>query len=63
MRCKKCGTDNPDYRKCCINCYAFLEGWTINNVTGDFGYRGGNGFFYKSKEAYLERIKKQGGRV
>lgn len=52
MRCKKCGKENAEMKKCCSSCGAFLEGYTFNNVTAEFGYRGGDGNFYKSKEDY-----------
>lgn len=52
MRCKRCGEENPGMRKCCIRCGAFLEGYAVNNVTGEYGYRGADGLFYKDEEAY-----------
>jgi hypothetical protein len=33
-------------------CGAFLEGWTHNNVTGEYGYRGADGIMYRSEEHY-----------
>ena len=53
MRCKKCGTENAPLKKCCDTCGAFLAGYTINNVTGEYGYRDEDGKFYY--EAPTER--------
>lgn len=55
MTCKKCGTDNGTCKKTCINCGACLEGYTFNNVTGEYGYRGSDGYFYHSEEEYKNR--------
>lgn len=52
MICKKCGAVNSDMRKCCMKCGSFLEGWTVNNITRQYGYRGADGFFYKSEDDY-----------
>lgn len=43
MNCKNCGTDNAPLKKVCTNCQQFLEGRTINNVTGQRGYRHADG--------------------
>lgn len=45
MRCNKCGYDNAPVKRCCSNCGSFLEGRTINNVTGEVGYRNADGSF------------------
>lgn len=45
MICKQCGKENGFAKKCCSSCGAFLEGWTINNVTGEYGYRDKDGGF------------------
>jgi len=45
MICKQCGKDNGFAKKCCSRCGAFLEGRTINNVTGKMGYRHADGSF------------------
>jgi hypothetical protein len=50
MECKKCGESNAELKKTCSYCGAFLEGHTINNVTGEWGYRDSNGIFYPDKE-------------
>ena len=50
MKCNNCGKDNPPVKKCCQQCGDILEGTTLNNVTGEPGYRGGDGVFYSSKE-------------
>lgn len=42
----------PDAKRTCSECGAFLEGYTLNNVTGKYGYRGADGDFYKSEEEY-----------
>lgn len=52
MVCKVCGAENPDVKRCCSECGSFLEGYTVNNVTGEYGYRGADGNFYKSQELY-----------
>ena len=50
MKCKQCGEENVDAKRTCSRCGAFLEGYTLNNVTGEYGYRGADGYFYKSEE-------------
>jgi hypothetical protein len=50
MKCKRCGAENGDAKRTCGACGAFLEGYTLNNVTGEYGYRGADGNFYKSEE-------------
>ena len=52
MKCKRCGAEMPDAKRTCLECGAFLEGYTLNNVTGEYGYRGADGNFYKSEEEY-----------
>lgn len=52
MKCINCGAENPDARKTCMECGAVLEGRTVNNLTGEYGYRGGDGKFYKSEDDY-----------
>lgn len=52
MICKKCRADNAPIKKCCARCGSFLVGMTINNVTGEYGYRGDDGLFYDSEEEY-----------
>lgn len=52
MVCKRCGAENPDTKRCCGDCGAFLEGYTLNNVTGKYGYRGGDGGWYNNEEEY-----------
>ena len=52
MKCKQCGEENGDAKRTCSRCGAFLEGYTQNNVTGEYGYRGADGNFYKSEEEY-----------
>ncbi len=55
MICKKCGEENGDAKRTCCRCGAFLEGYAINNVTGEYGYRGADGGWYQSEEDYLAR--------
>lgn len=55
MKCKQCGEENGDAKMTCSRCGAFLEGYTLNNVTGEYGYRGANGGWYKSEEEYHAR--------
>lgn len=57
MKCKHCGANNGECRKTCCVCGEILEGYTINNVTGEYGYRGGDGLFYKSYESYSDKCK------
>ena len=56
MKCKRCGTENPDAKRTCMECGAILEGYTFNNVTGEYGYRGADGNFYKNESGYRARI-------
>lgn len=50
MKCKKCNTNNAPVKKTCSNCGAFLEGYTLNNVTGKYGYRNADGSFTNHKD-------------
>ena len=59
MICKKCGKMNAPAKRCCSHCGSFLEGYTVNNVTGEYGYRGGDGGWYKNEQEYLNKIKAQ----
>ena len=52
MKCKQCGEENGDAKRTCSRCGAFLDGYTLNNVTGEYGYRGADGNFYKSEDEY-----------
>lgn len=47
MDCPKCGASNAPLKKCCSNCGSILTGWTVNNVTGEHGYRNPDGSFTK----------------
>lgn len=51
MKCKKCGHENSDIKRCCESCGSFLEGWTINNTTGKYGYRTSTGEFLSPDKA------------
>jgi len=48
--CQECGKHNAPCKRTCIRCGAFLEGWTVNNVTGEFGYRHADGRFERAKD-------------
>uniref|UniRef100_A0A6M3MCZ2 Putative Ran binding protein n=1 Tax=viral metagenome TaxID=1070528 RepID=A0A6M3MCZ2_9ZZZZ len=50
QKCKRCGEMNAPLKKTCIRCGAFLEGYTINNATGKYGYRHANGTFTLNKD-------------
>ena len=56
MICKKCGKGNAPAKRCCSSCGAFLEGYTFNNVTGEYGYRGGDGGWYINETEYKNKI-------
>ncbi len=57
MKCKKCGEKNGSLKKTCTRCGAFLEGYTINNVTGKYGYRGSDGQFYESEADFCDKLR------
>jgi len=57
MICKECGEDSSPLKKTCSNCGAFLEGRTINNVTGKSGYRTNEGDFIPDKQENAELNK------
>ena len=64
MICKKCGHENSDIKRCCESCGSILEGWTIKNTTGKYGYRTSAGEFLpsdkaKEKEKLLDDTKLQ----
>ena len=43
-------------KRTCQHCGSFLEGYTVNNVTGEFGYRGGDGGWYINETEYKNKI-------
>ena len=43
-------------KRTCQYCGSFLEGYTVNNVTGEFGYRGGDGGWYINETEYKNKI-------
>lgn len=56
MKCYHCGRDVPYVKKTCPYCGSFMVGYTVNNATGEYGYRDEDGMFYpcnheKSKES------------
>ena len=57
MECPKCGASNAPLKKTCYNCGAVLSGWTVNNVTGEYGYRNSNGSFTKEPKRLTEDPK------
>lgn len=59
LKCRRCGTEQDSSIKCCRNCGVFMEGPAINNVTGEAGYRGADGVFYKSFQEYSRRDGRQ----
>lgn len=50
QQCPKCGEINAPLKKTCIGCGIFLEGYTVNNVTGRYGYRHADGTFTPNEE-------------
>lgn len=58
MKCKYCGREVPDIKKTCPFCHSFIEGYTLNNVTGEFGYRDKDGAFHSCKDVpYNKEMK------
>ena len=53
MKCLHCGTKNASVKKTCTECGNFLEGWTVNNVTGEYGYREADGSFTLPDETQI----------
>lgn len=47
--------DNAMLKRTCQYCGSFLEGYTVNNVTGEFGYRGGDGGWYINETEYKNK--------
>lgn len=45
MDCPKCGASNAPLKKSCYRCGTILSGYTMNNVTGEYGYRNPDGTF------------------
>lgn len=60
MDCKKCGSGNAPLKKCCTNCGAFLEGFAVNNVTGQVGYRNSDGSFKPTESETRNAMQKVG---
>lgn len=57
MDCPKCGASNAPLKKTCYNCGAVLNGWTVNNVTGEYGYRNPDGSFSKEPKRNADAIE------
>lgn len=57
MDCPKCGASNAPLKKCCYRCGTILSGYTINNVTGEYGYRNPDGSFTKEPKNLTEEPK------
>lgn len=45
MKCKNCGHENAPLKKSCEQCGKILEGYCINNMTGEYGIRDKEGIF------------------
>lgn len=56
MDCPKCGASNAPLKKCCHVCGAVLSGYTVNNVTGEYGYRNPDGTFTKEPKRNTDAI-------
>ena len=57
MDCPKCGASNAPLKKTCHNCGAVLSGWTVNNVTGEYGYRNSDGSFTKEPKRNADAME------
>ena len=57
MDCPKCGASNAPLKKSCYRCGTILSGYTINNVTGEAGYRNPDGTFTKEPKSMTEEPK------
>lgn len=55
LKCRRCGAEQDSSIKCCRTCGVFMEGPAVNNVTGETGYRGADGVFYRSFWDYSRR--------
>lgn len=44
-------------KKTCYNCGAVLSGWTVNNVTGEYGYRNSDGSFTKEPKRNADAME------
>jgi hypothetical protein len=53
MKCKTCGTENAPLKKTCESCNLILEGFCINNMTGEYGYRNADGSFDNDESGSL----------
>lgn len=59
MECKNCGCDNAPLKRSCERCGKILEGYCINNITGNYGYRHADGSFteiVRVTESELQRV-------
>lgn len=54
MDCPKCGAINGSAKRTCYKCGAILSGYTINNVTGEYGYRNPDGTFTKEPKLAVD---------
>lgn len=57
MNCPKCGASNAPLKKSCYRCGTILSGYTINNVTGEYGYRNPDGTFTKEPKSDADAIE------
>lgn len=55
MICSYCGREVADVKKTCPYCGEVLTGWTMNNVTGELGYRNEDGSF----TPFFKKVRKE----
>lgn len=60
MKCIICKHDNAPLKKTCEECGGVLSGTTINNVTGQQGFRNLDGSFTPGMKYAPEQIEKVG---
>lgn len=56
MKCLNCKHENAQIKKSCENCGKFIEGFTMNNVSGEYGYRDHKGYFHSMDSEYVKLI-------
>lgn len=57
MTCNHCGREVPDIKKTCPFYGSFMAGYTVNNVTGERGFKDGDGTFHPCKEEPCSKAK------
>lgn len=55
MICNNCGREVADVKKTCPYCGEYLTGWTVNNVTGELGYKNEDGSF----TPFCKKVRKE----